>query len=144
MFSKACGYAIRASIFIARQSSSHGKAGLKEIAKAIDTPAAFTAKILQKLTRNNILSSDKGPGGGFYFNAEQLEKGYLAHIVEAIDGDDIYKGCALGLRSCNDSKPCPLHFQFKTVREKLKQTLETTTIGDLVAGIEVGDTYLKR
>ncbi|MET0760542.1 MAG: transcriptional regulator, partial [Flavobacterium sp.] len=47
MFSKTCEYGIRASIFIASQSYQNNRIGLKDIAKKIDSPEAFTAKILQ-------------------------------------------------------------------------------------------------
>lgn len=144
MFSKACEYAIRAAIFIAEQSLQKRKVGLKEIAKAIDSPEAFTAKTLQILTRNTLVSSDKGPNGGFYLNDEQLRSICLKHLVESIDGNGIYKGCGLGLKACNDKKPCPVHFQFKAIRDELQQMLETTTLQDLAIGIKSGATFLKR
>ena len=144
MFSKACEYAIRASIFISGKSLQQIKVGQKEIAKAIDSPEAFTAKTLQILTRNNIISSDKGPHGGFYFSKDQLKNIYLQHIVKAIDGTIVYKGCGLGLKTCNESKPCPVHFQFKAIRDELKQMLETTSIQDLAIGTKSGETFLKR
>ena len=55
MFSKSCEYAIRATIFIATHCCNKGKVGLKEIANEIDSPTAFTAKILQVLVKNNII-----------------------------------------------------------------------------------------
>ena len=42
-----------------------------------------------------------------------------------------YKGCGLGLKNCNESKPCPMHFQFKAIRDDLKQMLEVTTVQGL-------------
>ena len=65
MFSKSCEYAIRATIFIASKCCENRKVGLKEIADAIDSPTAFTAKILQKLSKNKIINSTKGVNGGF-------------------------------------------------------------------------------
>ena len=49
MFSKACEYAIRSCILIATNSLESKNSNLKDISKAIDSPEAFTAKILQKL-----------------------------------------------------------------------------------------------
>lgn len=144
MFSKACEYAIRASIFIAKQSLLQKKVGRTEIAEAIDSPMEFTAKTLQILTRNNIISSEKGPHGGFYLTNSQLANVSLKEIVAAIDGNGIYKGCGLGLKTCNENKPCPVHFQFKMIRDDLKNMLETTSIHDLAMGIKSGETFLKR
>ena len=52
MFSKSCEYAIRATIFIASKCCEERRVGLKEISLAIDSPIAFTAKILQILSKN--------------------------------------------------------------------------------------------
>ncbi len=144
MFSKACEYGIKAAIFIAEQSLKGNKVGQKAIAKAIDSPEAFTAKTLQILTRNHVISAERGPHGGFYFNDEQLKKTCLSHIVAAIDGDEIYKGCGLGLAKCNEKLPCPVHFQFKKVRDELRDMLESTSVSDLAVGIKAGLTFLKR
>ena len=74
MFSKSCEYGIRASIYVAKQSMKERKVGQKEIAKAIDSPEAFTAKILQKLTKTNVIRSIKGPNGGFFVETGDLER----------------------------------------------------------------------
>ncbi|MCB0485648.1 MAG: Rrf2 family transcriptional regulator, partial [Flavobacteriaceae bacterium] len=66
MFSKACEYAIRATLYISIKSIEGSRLGIKEIAKEIDSPEPFTAKILQTLSREGIISSIKGPNGGFF------------------------------------------------------------------------------
>jgi len=144
MFSKACEYGIRASIYIAEQSLLDRKVSLKDVAEAIESPPAYTSKILQKLSRNNIINSDKGPMGGFSMDKDQLEKVKLSFIVRAIDGDSIYSGCGLGLKKCNEKAPCPIHNQFKTIRDDLKKMLETTTVQSLSKELKGGLSYLKR
>ncbi|MFZ1495509.1 MAG: Rrf2 family transcriptional regulator [Saprospiraceae bacterium] len=144
MFSKACEYGIRASIFIAEQSKLGNKVSLKEVAEAIESPIAYTSKILQLLSRNNIINSDKGPKGGFYMNKQELNNVKLSTIVFAIDGDNIYKGCGLGLKQCNEKLPCPVHNQFKIIRDELKKMLETTTVNSLAIDYKNGLTFLKR
>lgn len=144
MFSKTCEYGIRATIYIAEQSLMNRKVSLKEIAKSIDSPEAFTSKILQQLSASNLINSDKGPKGGFSMDYALLEKVKLSNIVFAIDSDNIYKGCGLGLKKCNEKMPCPVHNQFKTVRDDLKRMLETTTIKSLTLGLKDGLTFLKR
>jgi len=144
MFSKACEYGIRASIFIAEQSLLDKKVGLKEIAKAVDSPEAYTSKILQELSRSFIINSDKGPHGGFSMNKKQLDEVKLSSVVMAIDGDAIYNGCGLGLKTCGDDQPCPLHAQFKFVREELRKMLENTLVKSLALDLGEGLTFLKR
>lgn len=143
MFSKACEYGIKASIYIAGQSKLGRKVGLKEVAKSIESPEAYTSKILQLLSKNNLLLSEKGPTGGFFMDGVQLETVTLGNLVTAIDGDNIYKGCGLGLKQCNEIKPCPLHKQFKHVREELQNMLEGTSVANLSSELSLGLTFLK-
>nr|MBP7470742.1 Rrf2 family transcriptional regulator [Flavobacterium sp.] len=139
-----CEYGIRASIFIAEQSLLDKKVSLKDIAKAIDSPEAYTSKILQQLSRNFIIKSDKGPTGGFSMSQQELENVKLSTVVTAIDGDAIYNGCGLGLKNCSEEKPCPAHSQFKIIRDQLKIMLETNLIKDLTMDFKEGLTFLKR
>ena len=96
MFSKACEYGIRAIVYIALQSLENKRASLKEIAQKIDSPEAFTAKILQQLAKNQIIVSVKGSTGGFEIARDKMDEVKLQHIVQAIDGDSIYVKCGLG------------------------------------------------
>ncbi|HEY1063191.1 MAG TPA: Rrf2 family transcriptional regulator [Daejeonella sp.] len=144
MFSKACEYGIRAAIYIAEQSQLDRKVGLKEVAESIDSPIAYTSKILQQLSRSKIINSEKGPNGGFSMDKQELDKVKLSTIVMAIDGEEIYKGCGLGLKQCNEKMPCPVHDQFKLIRDKLKTMLETTSVQSLAVDFEKGLTFLKR
>ena len=143
MFSKSCEYGIRAAIYIAEQSLKGRKTGLAHVAKAIDSPEAYTSKILRQIAREKIIRSEKGPNGGFSMSSSQLDSGKLSDIIKSFDGDHIYKGCALGLKLCDEEKPCPLHHEFKGIRTKLKNMLETTYIRDLASGLEKDLTFLK-
>jgi Rrf2 family protein len=142
MFSKACEYALRSSIFIAEQSMIGKKSSLKETAKAIDSPEAFTAKILQKLIHNQFLSSEKGPGGGFIMSPSILESLRVKDLVLIMDGDSIYRGCGLGLKDCNELEPCPLHDQFKSIRVELSKMLDLK-ITEMAHGLRSIPTFLK-
>jgi len=144
MFSKACEYGIRSAIYIAEQALENDKVSLRDVAKAIDSPEAYTSKILQLLSRNQIIISEKGPTGGYSIDRSKLEKVMLSDLVFAIDGNSVYEGCGLGLKRCNEKKPCPAHFQFKKIRNELKEMLETTTLLDLALGMKNGVSVLKR
>ena len=144
MFSKACEYGIKASVYIIDCSLKNEKVGMKDVAKAIESPEAYTSKILQQLSRNNIIQSEKGPTGGFSVEKDKINQLNLSMIVAAIDGDAIYKGCGLGFHQCNESKPCIIHHQYKTIRDDLKTMLENTLLVDLSEDIEKGLSFLKR
>ncbi|AEM71837.1 transcriptional regulator, BadM/Rrf2 family [Allomuricauda ruestringensis DSM 13258] len=144
MFSKACEYGIRSAVYIALQSLDGRRVSVNEIAEEIDSPIAFTAKILQLLSRNDIIHSVKGPTGGFEIARKDMDTVKLNMIVKAIDGDKIYVGCGLGLKECNAQKPCPLHDKFVDIRTDLSKMLKSTNLYELATGLEVGLTYLKR
>lgn len=143
MFSKACEYGIKASIFIAVNSREGRRVNPKEIAEEIDSPQAFTAKILQDLVRANLINSVKGAYGGFEISKNQISKIKLSQIVKAIDGDRIYNGCGLGLHACNETHPCPVHDKFKLVRTELKFMLENTNLEQLALDIKSGASFLR-
>jgi Rrf2 family iron-sulfur cluster assembly transcriptional regulator len=143
MFSKTCEYGIRATIFIASQSCQNQRVGLKDIAKKIDSPEAFTAKILQILSKNNIIHSIKGVGGGFDIPRETMKDIKLAQIVNALEGDRVFTGCGLGLTHCSEDHPCPMHEKFKSIRNELAFMLENTNLEELALGIKTGDTFLR-
>lgn len=144
MFSKACEYGIRSATYIASQSLEGNRVSLKGIAEEIDSPVAFTAKILQLLSKNNIINSVKGAYGGFEIDKARIDSLKLSEIVNAIDGNKIYVGCGLGLKECNANKPCPVHDKFVEIRNDLRKMLENTSLYEMTAGLDTGLTFLKR
>lgn len=143
IFSKTCEYAMRAVFFIAHRTASGGRVGIKEIATEINSPEHFLAKILQDLVRRNIIKSAKGPNGGFFMDDITLNR-KLAEVVEAVDGNGLFTGCGLGLDYCSETDPCPLHYEFKAIRERIHQMLENTTIGAFNEDLNSGVTRLKK
>ncbi|MFT3677631.1 MAG: Rrf2 family transcriptional regulator [Chitinophagaceae bacterium] len=143
MFSKTCEYAIRAMLFIAQKTKEGDRIGIKDIAKGIDSPEHFIAKILQDLSRKGLLQSAKGPTGGFYLNDVSMKQS-LADIVKAVDGDKIFQGCGLGLKQCSEALPCPIHHEFKRVRKQLFQMLERAKVGTFTSTLENSMAFLKR
>ncbi len=143
MFSKTCEYAIRAVIFIAQQSKNGERVGIKDIAKGIDSPGHFIAKILQELSRKGMIQSAKGPNGGFYMDNQALKRS-LADIVRTIDGDQLFQGCALGLKQCSEAYPCPVHHEFKSIRKQLFNMLEKSKVGAFTDELDQHLIFLKR
>lgn len=131
MFSKATEYALRAVIHIARKGSESNKIGIDEIARAIDSPRPFTAKILQQLRRDErILRSVTGPHGGFHL-AKDAGKLPVRVILEAMNEDMVLTKCVLGLQQCSEADPCPLHAEYKSIRRQLADLFAARTIGEL-------------
>lgn len=144
MFSKACEYGLRAVIYIAHQSASNQRVGVADIAENIGSPRAFTGKILQQLTRGNIVNSLKGPNGGFEIDNDDLKNIRLGDVVALLDGDELFTGCALGLDKCDSENPCPVHHKFVKIRNDLKAMMDTTTLAVLTERGNKDLDWLKR
>jgi Rrf2 family protein len=144
MFSKTCEHAIKSIIFVAGQSLEGKRANLKEIASGIESPVAFTAKILQVLAKNNFIYSIQGAYGGFEMEANKMHSVTLMQVVMAVDGDDIIHHCVLGLKQCTNANPCPFHENYAPIRKNLIAVMEKTTIYDLATGLKTGRSLLKQ
>ncbi|MEJ7768050.1 MAG: Rrf2 family transcriptional regulator [Chitinophagaceae bacterium] len=143
MFSKSCEYAIKAMICISQKSRNGKRVGVIEVAESIDAPKHFIAKILQELSRKNLVKSIKGLNGGFYLEKAE-QKTSIADIVKAIDGDKIYNQCVLGLKDCSQKNPCPVHNEYKEIKKHLIAMLEKNTIGNFNEPLDNGKFFLKK
>ena len=135
MFSNSCRYGIRSLIYIASQPKEKNKTGIKQISKDLDLPTPFLAKILQQLAKQKILTSMKGPNGGFSLQKDP-GKISLLDIVKTIDGDGLFTNCIIHNSTCRyvdrDKDPCPVHDDYAAIREELIMLFSTITVSDLV------------
>jgi Rrf2 family iron-sulfur cluster assembly transcriptional regulator len=135
MLSNSCRYGIRAVIYLASQSTENGNIGIKKISADLNLPSPFLAKILQQLAKQKILSSTKGPNGGFSIHRDP-RKISLLDIVTAIDGTDIFTNCIMHNGSCEttnkEKKQCPLHDDYDKIRSSMVKLFSNKTIHDLV------------
>jgi len=141
MLSNSCKYAIRSILYLAFASSKSNKIGSKIVAKKIDVPAPFLAKIFQLLSKEKIIRSTKGPNGGFYLTDKELSKNLL-DVVKCIDGLDFFDNCFLGLPSCSDENPCTIHNLVAPWKRNLKFELETKTIAEFAEHTEKGESFI--
>lgn len=141
MISKACQYALRSVVYLASKAGENTKLNVKQIAKEIDAPEAFTAKTLQILNKHNIITSLKGPYGGFFIEEYQLDASII-NIVNAIDGLQVFTSCGLGMKQCNANRPCPFHNEYEVLRTKMRDTFQDTTIRMLASKLDEGTHFL--
>ncbi len=64
---------------------ANGPIGAEQIAKELNIPKSFLAKILQNLTKNKILVSLRGAQGGYLLNIDPKELS-LYDIIAAAEG----------------------------------------------------------
>lgn len=130
-FSKSFGYALRGILYVAMMSDEKKRVQIDEIAERLSVPKHFLGKILNKVVKEKILDSTKGPYGGFSINQNTLSTP-LINILEVTEGLEQFSICALGLRKCNTANPCPVHPYIDNFRTGLKTILTETTVNDLL------------
>ncbi len=143
MLSLTCKAAIKATVHLASKMEMDEKFSIKEIAENIDENEHTVGKLLQKLVKDNIINSSKGPNGGFFIT-EQQSKNNILQIVNCIDGKEVFKSCGLGLNKCSESHPCPIHNEYKDVRDLFQNLCINTKIHDLCKEVTEGHAFLSR
>lgn len=142
MLSNTSKYAVRAVIYLALNGTKDAKIGIKQISKDLEIPTPFLGKILQSLAKHKLLASTKGPHGGFSLGKNPYDIS-LMDIVEIIDGLDSFDMCVLGLKTCTESHTnCPVHSDYATIREQLKNLFQSENIGILVEKIKTSETQI--
>ena len=141
MLSLTCKTAIKAVIYLASKFESGEKAGIKEIAEFIEASEHTVGKMLQSLVKEDVINSAKGPNGGFYLTAKQKDQSII-NIVEAIDGKEVFNQCGLGLSKCSSTHPCPIHNDYKVVRDLFEKMCREKKVSDLCEPVNNGLAYL--
>ena len=130
MFNKETEYAIRGLVYIQLQNFDGKRPGIAEIAEQIDAPHFYTAKILQRLVRQGFIESQKGKGGGFYFDVKKPDVS-LKQLIIATEGDNLFCGCGFGLKQCDENNPCPLHDKYAAIRNALNELVTEENVQSL-------------
>lgn len=141
MLSLTCKTAIKAVIYLASKYEEVERTGIKEIAEFIEASEHTVGKMLQILVKEEIINSAKGPNGGFYITAKQKNQPII-NIVEAIDGKEVFKQCGLGLSKCSSTHPCPIHDDYKAVRDLFEKLCRDKKMSDLCEPVNNGLAYL--
>lgn len=141
MLNNASKYGIRAVLFLAKNANENTKYSAKNIASELEVPAHFIAKLLQTLVRKNIISSSKGPNGGFYFTEENGQHS-ICDVIEVIDGRALFSGCFMGLPSCDENKPCPAHDKVVKFKNEILKDFKDKNIIEFSKDIEANGQFI--
>jgi len=137
LLSKACEYGIRSVLYL-----TDGPTGtyvpIRSISDALGIPYHFLAKVVQTLAQADVLTSSRGPNGGIAL-ARPASQISLKEIVVALDGDDIFTECVLGLPGCGARKPCPLHEQWAPARDRIHRMFDHVSLAEMAERMEAHD-----
>ena len=131
MFSKTALHAIRALIVLAELPEGT-YAGAGALAERIDAPRNYLGKLLQTLSHEGLVNSQKGLGGGFAL-ARAASEISLFDVVEPIEHVARWEGCILGQSQCGGDSPCVIHDRWGAIRDSYLDLLKDTRISDLAA-----------
>ena len=93
---EAASIAIHSMVLVA---ANKGKTNVGVIAERLNFSKHHVAKVMQRLVKVNILTSNRGPAGGFEL-ARPASEIDLLEVYEAVEGKLITKDCPLGYETC--------------------------------------------
>jgi Rrf2 family protein len=121
-------YAIRCLLFLVEH---RGRLATKtEIAKGVDAPDLFVAKILQRLVKANVLVSVRGIHGGFSL-AREPSAISLLDVLGASQASLAFRPCVLNPKACPLQDTCPSRPIWVRIYENTVRELRQTTFDKL-------------
>lgn len=126
--SDAASIGIHAMLLIANNKGLHTSA--KDIAIQLSVSENHLAKILQRLVKAGMITSTRGPKGGFQLTKDSKEI-TLLEIYEAIDGPLQTSTCILGKKVCISSSCTILGDLITSINTLVKEKFTNTTLSDL-------------
>ncbi len=93
-------------------------------------PPHYLAKVLRRLVLADLLTSQKGQGGGFTL-ARPAADITLLDILVAVDAFPDEAHCAFGWQVCDADHPCPLHGVWSRLDEHLRDWATSSTLADV-------------
>ena len=98
--SEAASLAIHAMVIIARADKI---VNVQSIAQATGSSKNHLAKVMQRLVKDGLVKSTRGPSGGFELNKEPFEISIL-DVYQSIEGPVQHGGCPVDKQICPFNK----------------------------------------
>jgi Rrf2 family iron-sulfur cluster assembly transcriptional regulator len=110
---------------------TRGPVTLAAISERQHISLSYLEQLFGKLRRHNLVTSVRGPGGGYNL-ARPAGELSIAEIVKAVDEALDATQCG-GKENCHDDRRCMTHDLWATLNEKMHEYLSSVSLGDLVA-----------
>lgn len=141
MLSKTSRYGVRAVLYIAANTDEKNLLGIKELAEKVEISTPMLSKVLQFLTKKELIESKKGRNGGFFMTEVQKNQNLMHVIKELEQSEYLITACMLGQKHCDTCDKCPYHEMVASIRSELKAIYATDTI--LETSIKLKYTFSK-
>ena len=124
-------FAVTAMVDLALRQTG-GPVTLSAISERQHISLSYLEQLFGKLRRHKLVSSVRGPGGGYNLALPTNEMS-VADIILAVDEPLDATQCG-GKENCVDGeKRCMTHDLWATLNEKMQDYLSSVTLGDLIA-----------
>ena len=123
-------FAVTAMVDLAMRQT-RGPVTLAAISERQHISLSYLEQLFGKLRRHNLVTSVRGPGGGYNL-ARQAGEVTIAEIVKAVDEPLDATQCG-GKENCHDDRRCMTHDLWATLNEKMHEYLSSVSLGDLIA-----------
>jgi len=128
MFSQTVEYALRAVVYLAGQNDARTT---QQIATVTKVPAAYLAKVLQILSRCDLVRSQRGLHGGFALGRMPADL-TIWDVVQAVEPIRRIRSCPLDLEA-HKLKLCALHKKMDDALAEIERSFRETTLADILA-----------
>jgi|SRR5689334_255360 len=122
-------FAVTAMIDLAMNDSA-GPVTLAEISQRQQISLSYLEQLFGKLRRRGLVSSVRGPGGG-YTVARKPDELSVAEIIRAVDEPIDATQCG-GMENCRGERKCLTHDLWASLNDKIFEYLNGVTLGQLV------------
>jgi len=123
-------YGVRAMFEIAKGYKS-GPVTIREISMEQDVSVAYLEQILNKLRKAGLISSVKGPGGGYVLSRDPKSIS-IGAILRELEGPVAITSCLDPKEGCMRVDGCVTHLLWKSLGENIEAFLDNMTLGDLL------------
>ncbi len=125
--SDAAAIAIHTAAMLAARED--GLVSAKTMAESLHVSQAHLAKVMQRLAKSGIVTSVRGPQGGFAL-AKEPDGVTLLEVYEAIEGTFTPRECLFKKRICQHG--CGMKELVGSINEEVRRRLGQTTLKDLL------------
>jgi Rrf2 family iron-sulfur cluster assembly transcriptional regulator len=124
-------YALRASLALAKLGKDGSPVSINILAEQENISSVFLEQIFFKLRKAGIVSSVRGPGGGFCF-AQPLEKLTIKEILDAAGEDLDIIACDRQKKDCERIGYCLSHPIWTGVTELINNYFRDITLASII------------
>ncbi len=113
-----------------------GPITIKEISKRQDVSVAYLEQILNTLRKAGIITSVKGPGGGYVLGRDP-DNISIGAILRELEGPVAITSCLDPKEGCMRVDGCVTHLLWKALGENIEAFLDNMSLRDLLEGNEL-------